>query len=93
MGSLRLCGVVTFLRLCCVCQSYSHVQFFVTPWTVACQASLFMEFSRQEYWHGLLFPYPGGLPNPGIEAQSPTLQADFLPSELPGKPFLRLHRQ
>ena len=45
-----------------------------------------MEFSRQEYWCGLLFPSPGDLPNPGIEPTSPTLQADSLPSEPPGKP-------
>ena len=45
-----------------------------------------MEFSRQEYWSGLPFPSPGDLPNPGIEPGSPTLQADALPSELPGKP-------
>ena len=34
------------------------------------------------------FPSPGDLPNPGIEPGSPTLQADALPSELPGKPLL-----
>ena len=38
-----------------------------TPWTLACQTSLSMEFSRQEYWSGLPFPIPGDLPNPGIE--------------------------
>ena len=37
-----------------------------TPWTVACQAPLFMGFSRQEYWSGLPFPSPGGLSNPGL---------------------------
>ena len=37
----------------------------VTSWTVAHQASLFMEFSRQEYWNGLLFPSPEELPHPG----------------------------
>ena len=37
----------------------SHVRFFATPWTVACQAPLSMEFSRQEYWSGLPFPAPG----------------------------------
>ena len=43
-------------------------------------------FSRQEYWSGLPCPLPGDLPNPGIvEPRSPTLQADSLPSELPGK--------
>ena len=44
-----------------------------------------MGFSRQEYWSGLPFPSPGDLPDPGIEAGSPTLQADALPSEPPGK--------
>ena len=45
-----------------------------------------MGFSRQEYWNGLPFPSPGNLPGPGIKPRSPTLQADSLPSELPGKP-------
>ena len=57
-------------------------------WTVAYQASLSMGFSRQEYWSGLPFPSPGGLPDPGIEPSSPALQADALPSEPPGKPQL-----
>ena len=56
------------------------------PWTVACQAPLSMEFSRQEYWSGLPLPSPGDLPDPGIEPWSPTLRADSLPSELTGKP-------
>ena len=54
------------------------------PWTVACQASLSMGFSRQEYWSGLPFP-SGDLPNPGIEVGSPALQADSLPTEVQGK--------
>ena len=62
----------------------SHVQFFVTPWTVAYQAPPSMGFSRQEYWSRLPFPSPGDLPNPGIEPRSPTLQTDTLPSEPPG---------
>ena len=41
----------------------SHVQLFVAPWTVAHQASLSMEFSREEYWTELPFPIPGDLPN------------------------------
>ena len=45
-----------------------------------------MGFSRQAYWSGLPFPSPGDLPDPGIEPKSPALQADALPSELPGKP-------
>ena len=43
-----------------------------------------MEFSRQEYWSGLLFPSPGDLPNPRIEPGCPVSWADALPSEPPG---------
>ena len=46
------------------------------PKTVARQAPLSMEFSRQEYWSGLLFPSPGDCPNPEIEPRTPALQAD-----------------
>ena len=45
-----------------------------------------MEFSRQEHWTALPFPSPEDLLNPGIEPGSPAMQADFLPSEPPGKP-------
>ena len=58
----------------------SRVQFFVTPWTVACQAPLSMEISRQEYWNGLPFSPPGDLPHPGIEPASlasPALSGGF----------------
>ena len=55
----------------------------MTPWAVSCQTPLSMEFSRQEYWSGLPFPFPQDLPNPGIESRAPTLQADPLLSELP----------
>ena len=44
---------------------------------------LSMEFYRQEYWSELPFPSPGDLPNPGIEPESPALQADSLPYEPP----------
>ena len=44
-----------------------------------------MAFSRQEYWSGLPFPSPGDLPDPGIEPGFPTLEADALTSEPPGK--------
>ena len=67
-------------------KSLSRVQLFGTPWTVAYQAPLSMEFSRQEYWSGLPYPSPGVLPDPGIEPVSPALQADTLPSAPPGKP-------
>ena len=55
----------------CMLSHSSHVQLFATPWTVACQAPLFMGFFRQEYWSGLPFPPPGDLPDPGIEPASP----------------------
>ena len=57
----------------------NRVQLLGTPWTIAHQALLSMRFFRQEYWSGLPFPFPGDLPNPGIEPTSPVLQADFLP--------------
>ena len=55
------------------------------PWTVASQAPPSMEFSRQEYWSGFPFPSPGGSCWPRIRTRSPTLRADTLPSEPPGK--------
>ena len=61
---------------------------FQTPRTVAHQTPLSLESSRQEYWSKLPFPSPRDLPDPGIEPRFPTLQADSLPSELPGKPVL-----
>ena len=72
-------------RTLCVCESLSHVGLFVTPWTVACQAPLSMEFSRQGYWGGLPCPSPGDLPDPGVEPMSPSLQADSLPTEPPSQ--------
>ena len=55
-------------RLLCVC-----------VWTVVFQAPLSVRFLRQEYWSGLPFPSPGDLLDPGIELESPALQADSLP--------------
>ena len=66
-------------------KSLSPVQLFATPWSVASQTPPSMGFSRQEYWSGLSFPSSGDLPDPGIKPWSPTLQADSLPSESPGK--------
>ena len=62
---------------------FSHVQLFVTLWTVTLQASLSMGFSRQEYWNGLPFPSPGHLPHPGMQPvslTSPALAGGFLTS-------------
>ena len=74
-------------------KSLSRVRLFTTPWTVAYQPPPSMGFSRQDYWSGLPFPSPGDLPNPGIEPESPALQADCnaaeaLTSQPPGKPRL-----
>ena len=67
-------------------ESESHSvtsRLFMTPRTMQP-----MEFSKPEYWSGLPCPYPGDLPNPGIEPRSLALWADSLPSEPPGKPLL-----
>ena len=70
--------------------SRSALSIFLTPWTVACQAPLSMEFSRQEYWSGLPFPSPGDLPYLGIEPGSLALHADSLQYEPPGTPKMSL---
>ena len=62
----------------------------MTPWTVARQAPLSMEFSRQEYLNGLSFPSSVNLPNPGIKPGSPTVQVGSLWPEPPGKPLVLL---
>ena len=60
---------------------------FVTPWTVAHQAPLFMGFSKQDYWSGLSFPFPGDLPNPGMEPVSSALVGGFFTIEPLGSPM------
>ena len=59
----------------------------LSPWTVAHQAPLSMEFSRQEYWNGLPFLFPGDCVNPGVEAGASALAGGFFTAELPGKPY------
>ena len=74
------CVFVYTYVLCCI-------QLFATSWTVAHQAPLSMEFSRQEYWSGLPFPSPGDLPHPGIKSAcfvSPALTDRFITAP-PGK--------
>ena len=74
-------------------QSLSCVQLSVTPWTVAHQSPLSMGFPMQENWSGLLFPFPGDLPDPGIELMypvSPELAGGFFTTEPPGKPLSSL---
>ena len=66
---------------------------YVRAWSLNCvwllatpQAPLSVGFSRQEYWSGLPCPPPGDLPDPEIKPRFPTLQADSLSYEPPGKP-------
>ena len=64
------------------------------PWTVAHQAPLPMEFSRQEYWHGLPFPSPRDLPKPGIEPRSPALRVMTIYRRgLLGQPILKINNK
>ena len=77
-----------YVCVCVYAQSLNHVRLFVTPWTVAHQTPLSMEFFQQEFWSRLPCPPLGDLSNLGIEPTSPALQAGSLPSELPGKPSM-----
>ena len=73
-----------------------RVQLCNPMWTVACQAPLSMEFSKQEYWSGLPFPPPGDSPNSGIKPAyhaSPVLAGRFFTTEPPGKPCVLLQGQ
>ena len=78
-----LCFYVLHVKsIMCVSLSLSHVSLFETPWTVAHQAPLSMQFSKQGYWSGLPFPSPGDFTNSGIKPaspMSPALQVDSLP--------------
>ena len=67
--------------------SHSVMSYSATPWTVAHQAPLSMEFSGQESWRGLPYPPPGYLSNPGVKPRSPALQADTLPLGHQGSPI------
>ena len=66
-GANSACCVCLFAQLCTTLRPYG--------WTVACQATLSMGFSWQEYWSELPFPPPGDLPDPGIEPLSPDFSA------------------
>ena len=74
------------LRGACMLRCFSHVQLYAMLWTIAHQAPLSMGFSRQEYWSGVSFPFPGDLPDSEVKPRSPALQADSLPLVPPGKP-------
>ena len=68
---LGVCGLFLF--------SCQVTGLFATLWTVVLHAPLTLGFLRQEYWNGLPFPFPGDLPDPGIEIASPVWQVDSLP--------------
>ena len=83
-SNAHLCIWIHSLILKCMLNHFSHLQFFTTPRTVACQSSLSMGFSRQEYWTGLPCPPPGNLPDLGTEpvaSGTPALQEDSLHNE------------
>ena len=67
-------------KMCVSLQLLSHVQLFMTPWTVAHQSPLYMEILQEKYWSGLPCPPPGDLPDPGLKPvslMSPALTSEF----------------
>ena len=85
--------VIKFVSHCnssCMCACL-RAQSCLNPWAIARQVSLFMKFSRQEYWSGLPYPTSGDLPGPGIKPLSllsPTLAGGFFTTAPPGKPCI-----
>ena len=71
--------------MCVHAQSLDRAQLFVAPWTVTHQTLPSMDFSRQEYWSGLLFVLPEDIPDPGTEPEAPALAEGFLPLAPLGK--------
>ena len=71
-------------------QLFSRVWFFETPWTIAHQTPLSMDFSRHEYWSVLPFPIPGDIPNPRMESASPALAGGFSTTKPPWKPVFKV---
>ena len=69
----------------CLLSRFSHVQLFVTSWTVAHRAHLSMGFSRQEFWSGLPCPPPGALPDPGREHVSPVDSSSLSTQQAPAR--------
>ena len=84
-------------RVCvyvCVLSHFSHVQLFVTLWTVAHQVPLTMGFSSQEYWNGLSCPPPSDLSNPGMEPESlmsPALAGGFFTTSTTWEAYTHTH--
>ena len=87
------CNIELCLHVC-VLSHFSYAQLFMILWTIAQQAPLFREFSRQEYWSGLPCALPGDLPDPGIQTHvSVSLlhwQVGSLPLAQTGKPNIEL---
>ena len=86
-GSLRF----LVLEMICRCSVAKLCSTPCDPMDGCCQAPLSMWFSRQEYWIGLPFPFPGDLPDPGIVSappMSPALACGFFTTDPPGKPLL-----
>ena len=83
-GHLIICCSVCM----CVHQSLSHVQIFVTPWTIACQAPLSIGFHRQDYWSGFPFHPPGIFPTRDRTCVSyvSCIADRFFTAEPPGRP-------
>ena len=90
---LICCKVFANVTCAAVLCSFSCVQLFVTPWSIAHQAPLSMGLSRWEYQSWLPFPSPGHLPNPGMEPTSPALQADSLPLSYPKSSGKCVHKR
>ena len=78
----------------CMLSHFSHVQLFVTLWTIAHQAPLSRGLFTQEYWSGLPCPAPGDLPDPGIEPMSlmsPVLVGEFFTARATWEALLRIY--
>ena len=89
---MRLFGFCSLVYPRLLLLSYQVTPDSCSLWAVAYQAPLSMGFPRQEYRSGLLFPFPGNLPNPGIEFMSPAWQMDSLPlSHLGSQPDSPAH--
>ena len=89
---LLICTFYKYLVLITLLNCFSHVWLCTTLWTAACQAPLFMGFSRQEYWSGLPCSLPGDLPDQGIKLASlrfPSLAGRFFTCRL-GNPLIIL---
>ena len=89
--SAELCKELVFLNSNLaspdtVLSPFSRVWLFATPWTAAHLAPLSMGILQARILEWVARPPPGDLSNPEIETKSPTLQADSLPAESPGKP-------